>query len=84
MNGGSGTGSKEAFTSRLLAEAIVSLVEDVTILKAYLKDVAIFKAKVQYGGSIKIPEEELQFLGIRQGDYVVVILSKIERKSGDV
>jgi AbrB family looped-hinge helix DNA binding protein len=92
MNGEPGTVSKESSTSRLVAEAIVSLLRDIDrvpqivrdVIQFYLRNVAVFKARVLDNNRITIPKEEVELLGIQPGDYVAVILSKIERKSGDV
>jgi AbrB family looped-hinge helix DNA binding protein len=92
MNGASGTVSKESSTSRLVAEAIVSLLRDIDrvpqivrdVIQFYLRNVAVFKARVLDNNRITIPKEEVELLGIQPGDYVAVILSKIERKSSDV
>jgi hypothetical protein len=91
MNSESGIGSKESSTGRLVAEAIVSLLRDIDrvpqivrdMIQFYLRSVAVFKARVLDNNRITIPREEVDLLGIQPGDYVAVILSKIERKSGD-
>jgi bifunctional DNA-binding transcriptional regulator/antitoxin component of YhaV-PrlF toxin-antitoxin module len=53
------------------------------MIQFYLRNVAVFKARVLDNNRITIPREEVDLLGIQPGDYVAVILSKIERKSGD-
>ena len=53
------------------------------IIQFYLRSVAIFKERVLDINRITISKEEVELLGIQPGDYVAVILSKIERKNGD-
>ena len=53
------------------------------IIQFYLRSVAIFKERVLDINRITISKEEVELLGIQPGDYVAMILSKIERKSGD-
>jgi len=47
-------------------------------IQFYLKHIAIFKARVLDNNRITIPKEEVDILGIRPGDHVAVILTKIE------
>jgi len=49
------------------------------VIQFYLKHVAIFKARVLDNNRITIPKEEADILGIQPGDYVAIILTKIER-----
>lgn len=56
-------------------------------LQSTLRDVAItlfsqnaiYKARIQKGGRIKIPEEERTVLGLKEGDVVQVILIPLKR-----
>jgi len=48
-------------------------------IQFYLRHVAVFKARVLDNNRITIPKEEVDILGIRPGDYVAVILTKVER-----
>jgi len=48
------------------------------IIQFYLRNVAVFKARVLDNNRITIPKEEVDILGIEPGDYVAVILTKIE------
>ena len=47
-------------------------------IQFYLKHVAVFKARVLDNNRITIPKEEVDILGIKPGNHVVVILTKIE------
>jgi len=49
-------------------------------IQFYLKHVAVFKARVLDNNRITIPKEEVDILGIQPGDYVAIILTKIERR----
>ena len=40
------------------------------------ENIAVFRAKVQSGGRISIPETDRQVLGIKEGDVVKVIVIK--------
>ena len=52
------------------------------IIQFYLRNVAVFKARVLDNNRITIPKEEVDLLGIRPGGYVAVILTKIEEVGG--
>ena len=47
-------------------------------IQFYLKHVAVFKARVLDNNRITIPKEEVDILGIKPGNHVAVILTKIE------
>ena len=47
-------------------------------IQFYLRNVAMFKARVLDNNRITIPKEEVDILGIKPGEYVAVILTKIE------
>ena len=44
---------------------------------------AIYKARIQKGGRIKVPEEERTILGLEEGDIVQVILIPLKRRDGN-
>jgi len=52
-------------------------------IQFYLKNVAMFKARVLDNNRITIPKEEVEILGVKPGDYVAVILTKIEGRGGE-
>jgi|GEM_PF-3224393 len=53
------------------------------MVQFYLKHVAIFKARVLDNNRITIPKEEVEILGVKPGDYVAVILTRIEGRGGE-
>ena len=57
-----------------------SVLRDTT--QFYLSRFALFKARVLENNRITIPKEEADILGLKPGDYVFVILTKIERGGG--
>lgn len=42
---------------------------------------AVFKAKVGKAGRITIPAEEVEALGLKEGDLVQVVLTKVEKEA---
>jgi C4-type Zn-finger protein len=48
------------------------------MVQFYLKHIAVFKARVLDNNRITIPKEEVEILRIEPGDYVAVIITKIE------
>jgi len=48
----------------------------------YLTKFALFKARVLENNRITIPKEETDILGLKPGDYVFVILTRIEQGGG--
>lgn len=44
----------------------------------YARSVALFKTRVDEGMTVRIPPSECEVLGLEQGDYVVVLLTRIE------
>jgi len=56
-----------------------------TLLRAWLRDSALFKAKVREGYRIVIPEVEREVIGIDVGDIVQVLVYplKIKDKNSD-
>jgi hypothetical protein len=46
------------------------------------ESIASFRAEVQRGGRIGIPSVERRQLGIREGDTVSVLLTKVNRNRG--
>lgn len=80
-----GKGSVSASASEILWGALSEIIREgrfPTLLRDtiqfYLKHIAVFKARVLDNNRITIPKEEVEILGINPGDYVAVILTKIE------
>ena len=44
------------------------------VVVTFFNQTAIYKARIQKGGRIKIPEEERSTLGLKEGDVVQVII----------
>jgi len=44
------------------------------VVITFFSQTAIYKARIQKGGRIKIPEEERSALGLKEGDVVQVII----------
>lgn len=44
------------------------------VVITFFNQTAIYKARIQKGGRIKIPEEERSALGLKEGDVVQVII----------
>ncbi|ADC65565.1 conserved hypothetical protein [Ferroglobus placidus DSM 10642] len=63
---------------RELVKNLLSSFEFLSKFNILRKDVAVFRAKVQSGGRISIPEADRQALGIKEGDLVKVIVIKEE------
>ncbi|MEM4566563.1 MAG: AbrB/MazE/SpoVT family DNA-binding domain-containing protein [Archaeoglobaceae archaeon] len=59
---------------REFMETLSSMMKLVSGFSILNKDIAVFRAKVQAGGRISIPEAEKIALGIRDGDIVKVIV----------
>ena len=57
-----------------------SILRDTT--QFYLTRFALFKARVLENNRITIPKEEADILGLKPGDYVFVILTRIEQGDG--
>jgi len=79
--------------SNVVSNALASVIADLirqgkvplhlrSVIQFYLKNVAVFKARVLDNNRVTIPKEEVEVLGIEPGDYVVVILTKIEQEKG--
>ncbi|AKG91005.1 looped-hinge helix DNA binding domain, AbrB family [Geoglobus ahangari] len=45
-------------------------------MHVFRKDIAVFRARVQSGGRISIPESDRAMLGLKEGDIVKVIVVK--------
>lgn len=48
-------------------------------LRLIFSQVAFFKARIQEGGIIRIPEEEIEALGLKEGDYVEVVIIPVKK-----
>lgn len=59
---------------REFMETLSSMLKLVSSFSILNRDFSVFRAKVQAGGRISIPEAEKIALGIRDGDVVKVIL----------
>lgn len=59
---------------REFMETLSSIMKLVSAFSVLSKDIAVFRAKIQAGGRISIPEAEKIALGIHDGDVVKVIL----------
>lgn len=44
----------------------------------YARSVAFFKTRIDEGMTVKIPSNECEVLGLKPGDFVAVLLVKIE------
>ncbi|MCX8172609.1 MAG: hypothetical protein N3D09_03225 [Archaeoglobaceae archaeon] len=63
-------------------ESLSSAIKLVSGFSVMSKELAVFRAKIQAGGRISIPEAEKIALGLRDGDVVKVIILK-EGGGGD-
>ena len=50
------------------------------VVITFFNQTAIYKARIQKGGRIKVPEEERTILGLEEGDIVQVILIPLKRR----
>ena len=48
------------------------------VVVTFFNQTAIYKARIQKGGRIKIPEEERSALGLKEGDVVQVIITPLK------
>ncbi|MCS7144582.1 MAG: AbrB/MazE/SpoVT family DNA-binding domain-containing protein [Archaeoglobaceae archaeon] len=61
---------------REFIESLSSAIKLMSGFSIMSKDLAVFRAKIQAGGRISIPEAEKIALGIKDGDVVKVIIVK--------
>lgn len=64
-----------------ILSTIASALENVQKLSILQEDVAVFRAKIQSGGRISIPEPDRNALNLKEGDIVKVIV--IKEKGGE-
>jgi hypothetical protein len=57
-------------------ETISSALENLVKLNVMQENVAVFRAKIQSGGRVSIPEAERTALNLNEGDVVKVIIVK--------
>ncbi|MCS7143674.1 MAG: hypothetical protein NZ879_01485 [Archaeoglobaceae archaeon] len=61
---------------REFMETISSMLKLVSGFSIMSKDIAVFRARIQTGGRISIPEAEKMVLSLNEGDIVKVIIVK--------
>ncbi|MDK2795590.1 MAG: hypothetical protein PWQ58_789 [Archaeoglobaceae archaeon] len=61
---------------REFIESLSSTIKLVSGFSVMSKDIAVFRAKIQSGGRISIPEAEKIALNLQEGDVVKVIVIK--------
>lgn len=59
---------------REFMETLSSILKFFSGFNIFSKDIAVFRAKIQTGGRISIPEAEKIALGLQDGDVVKVII----------
>ncbi len=62
-------------------ENITSMLGFAAEMNVFRDDIAVFRAKIQSGGRISIPESDRAMMDLKEGDIVKVIV--VKEKGGD-